>query len=127
MQHHRVGQTIHRIVRGFAERGAIGVSGNAGGLVPDALLRTVVLVGVDGRNIKSTVTEGAVGDGAMADVGLVGEFDFENCDVANDGGGDGCDEEKDRSDQEKDDADPNELLMKGLAPCRVLATIPVCG
>ena len=115
MEYHGIGQAIHRIVRRLAERGAVGISGNAGSLVANRLLGAVVLVGVDGGYIKSTVAEGAIGDGAVTDVGLVGEIDFKDCDVANDRSGDGGDEKENGGEQKKDDADPGELSVYGLA------------
>ena len=89
MEHHGVGQAIDGTVRGFAERGAIRISGNGSGLITNGLWRAPVLVSVDWGNIESAMAEGAVGDGAVADVGLVGEVDLQDSDVTYDGGGDG--------------------------------------
>ena len=52
------------------------------------------------------MAEGAEGDGRVADGRLVGQHDFEDGDVVDDGGGDGGDEQEDGGDEEEDDADP---------------------
>ncbi len=54
------------------------------------------------------MAEGAEGDAGVADVARVGEGDFEDGDVADDGGGDGGDEEEDGGEEEEGDAEPVE-------------------
>lgn len=46
---------------------------------------------LEGRDIEDAVAEGAEGDGGVADIGVVGEHDFEDGDVIDDRGGDGGD------------------------------------
>lgn len=49
---------------------------------------------------------GAENDGRVADVGVVCEHHFEDCDVLDDGGGDGGYEEEDGGYEEEDNTHP---------------------
>lgn len=51
------------------------------------------------------MAEGAKDDGGVADVGFVGEHHFEDCDVFDDGRGDGGDKEEDGGREEEEGAD----------------------
>ena len=55
---------------------------------------------------SETTYEGAVGNGAMTDIRLVGQIDFQDGDVRDDRGADGRDEEEDRGNEEEGYADP---------------------
>lgn len=57
-------------------------------------------------DIENAVAEAAKCDGGMANVGLVGEHDLENGDVANDRGRNGCDQEKKCGDEDEGHSDP---------------------
>ena len=140
VQNHGMSETVGRGGSGPTEAGAVDLGHDDGWLVADVLGEAEVLIGsipsnsvptdemrsrpgrvptqrgvvysLYGWNVENAVAEGAKGDGGGADVGVVGEHDFEDGDVFDDGGGDGGDQEEDGGDEEEGDAQPAiELLV----------------
>ena len=59
------------------------------------------------RHIQHAVPKGAECHARMTNVCFIGEHDLQYCNVANDGGGDCCDQEEDRGNEEEGDTDPS--------------------
>ena len=55
------------------------------------------------------MAEGAEGEGGLADLGFVGEDDFEDGDVLDHRSGNGSDQEQDGGNEEEDHSDPGDL------------------
>ena len=105
VQHERTRQRIGTIDAGAAVGRAVDLLHDAHGAVADGFREAEVLVGLVWWHVEDAVAERTEGHGGVADVGLVGEEDFEDPDVADDRGGDAGDEEEDGGDEEAGDAD----------------------
>ena len=66
------------------------------------------------------MAEGAECDGGVTEDGLIGEHHLQDGNVANDGGGDGGDEEENGSDKKESDTDPVGGVGEFFLDCRGL-------